>query len=92
MDCPQRERGGWLCDSQFTAHGAWQLFGDLSVEKDFIENFMLTDPDVMWHSFFPEVYPSSKKDDADPGIANWSFWLLTELADYYERSGDEEFI
>ena len=23
MDCPQRERGGWLCDSQFTAHGAW---------------------------------------------------------------------
>lgn len=92
MDCPQRERGGWLCDSQFTAHGAWQLFGDLTVEKDFIENFMLTDPDKMWHGFFPEVYPGSKKDDAEPGIANWSFWLLTELADYYERSGDEEFI
>lgn len=92
MDCPQRERGGWLCDSQFTAHGAWQMFGDLAVERDFIENFMLTDPDVMWHSFFPDVYPGSKKDESDPGISNWSFWLLTELADYYERSGDEEFI
>ncbi len=92
MDCPQRERGGWLCDSQFASHGAWQMFGDLSVEKDFIENFMLTDPDVMWHSFFPEVYPGCKTDSSDPGISNWSFWLLTELADYYNRSGDKEFI
>lgn len=92
MDCPQRERGGWLCDSQFTAAGAWQLFGDLAVEKDFIENFMLTDADEMWHGFFPEVYPGSKKDAGDPGIANWSYWLLTELSDYYDRSGDEAFI
>ncbi len=92
MDCPQRERGGWLCDSQFTAAGAWQLFGDLTVEKDFIENFMLTDADEMWHGFFPEVYPGSKGDPGDPGIANWSFWLMTELKDYYDRSGDTEFI
>lgn len=92
MDCPQRERGGWLCDSQFTAHGAWQLFGDLSVEKDFIENFMLTDADQYKNGFFPEVYPGSKADPSDPGIENWSFWLLTELYDYYKRSGDREFI
>lgn len=92
MDCPQRERGGWLCDSHFTSHGAWQLLGDLSVEKDFIENFMLTDPDVMWNSFFPEVYPGTKKKEGDAGLLNWSFWLLTELKDYYDRSGDKEFI
>ena len=92
MDCPQRERGGWLCDSQFTSMGAWQMFGDLSVEKDFIENFMLTDPDEMWHAFFPEVYPGSKGKSGDPGITNWSFWLLTELSDYYDRSGDRKFI
>ncbi|BFK21179.1 hypothetical protein F230042K4_24700 [Mediterraneibacter glycyrrhizinilyticus] len=92
MDCPQRERGGWLCDSQFTSYGAWQMFGDLSVEKDFIENFMLTDPDEMEHAFFPEVYPGSKKDPGDPGIENWSFWLITELADYYDRSGDNSFV
>lgn len=92
MDCPQRERGGWLCDSQFTAYGAWQMFGDLTVEKDFLENFMLTDADAMDHAFFPEVYPGSKTRNGDPGIMNWSFWLITELADYYERSGDVEFV
>lgn len=91
MDCPQRERGGWLCDSYFTASGAWQMFGDLSVEKDFIENFMLTDADQMRNAFFPEVYPNSKTDPSDPGILNWSFWLIAEFADYYERSGDFEF-
>lgn len=68
------------------------MFGDLSVEKDFIENFMLTDPDEMEHAFFPEVYPGSKKDPGDPGIENWSFWLITELADYYDRSGDHSFV
>ena len=92
MDCPQRERGGWLCDSQFTAMAAWSLFSDLSVEKDFIENFMLTDPDVTFRGFFPEVYPGVHKTPEEVGIPNWSFWLLTELADYYVRSGDQVFI
>lgn len=92
MDCPQRERGGWLCDSYFSSMGAWQLFGDLSVEKDFLENFMLTDPDEMWNSFFPEVYPSSKTDLSDPGIRSWSFWLIAEIAEHFERSGDLQFM
>ncbi|OUP83981.1 hypothetical protein B5F07_09010 [Lachnoclostridium sp. An169] len=92
MDCPERERGGWLCDSYFTSKGAWHLFGDLSVEKDFIENFMLTDPEKNWNGFFPEVYPGVRGADGDVGIRNWSFWLMLELCDYYERSGDREFI
>lgn len=92
MDCPQRERGGWLCDSQFSAYAAYQLFGDTAVEKDFLENFMLTDGTKMWHGFFPEVYPGSKPDETDPGIANWSFWLITELYAYYMRTGDQEFV
>lgn len=92
MDCPQRERGGWLCDSQFSAYAAYQLFGDSSVEKDFIENFMLTDGQTMWHGFFPEVYPGSKPDSTDVGIANWSFWLMTQLYAYYMRTGDRDFV
>lgn len=92
MDCPERERGGWLCDSQFTARAAFQLFGNLSVEKDFIENFMLTDPDVMWKGFFPEVYPASTAKPGFEGIMNWSFYLMTELYAYYHRSADREFI
>lgn len=92
MDCPERERGGWLCDSYFTARGAWQMFGDLSVEKDFIENFMLTDSKESWNGFFPEVYPGVRPSRGDVGIRNWSFWLLLELYDYYLRSGDMELI
>lgn len=90
MDCPQRERGGWLCDSHFAAQAAWQMFGNLGTEKDFIENFMKTTG--MWNGFFPEVYPGSKADESDPGFINWSFWLMTELCDYYDRSGDTAFI
>ena len=92
MDCPQRERGGWLCDSFFSAEAMWRLFGSLEVEKDFIENYMLTDESILWKGFFPEVYPSSKKDVTDPGFINWSYWLIAELYEYYQRSGDEEFI
>ena len=92
MDCPQRERGGWLCDSLFSARGAWQMFGDLRVEHDFIENFMLTDGKQKWHGFFPEVYPGCKSSEDAVGITTWSFWLLEEVYEYYQRSGDREFI
>lgn len=91
MDCPERERGGWLCDSYFTARGAWQLFGDLSVEKDFLENFMLTDAGEYWNGFFPEVYPGVRGTSGDVGIRNWSFWLILQLHDYVRRSGNWQF-
>lgn len=93
MDCPQRERGGWLCDSLWSGRAARMLFGDLSVEEDFIENFMLTDPDFYKNAFFPEVYPGNSRDDSgDPGILNWSFWLGLEVCEYYRRSGNREML
>lgn len=90
MDCPQRERGGWLCDSNFTARAAWQVYGNADVEHDFIENFMLTDKEEMWHGFFPEVYPGSKTKKGDPGFQSWSFWLVHEVYEYYTRTGDRK--
>lgn len=92
MDCPQRERGGWLCDSYFTSMGAYYLLNDKAVEKDFLENFLLTNATKNNHGFFPEVYPASKKDISDVGIKNWSFWFVLELAKYYDLTGDREFI
>jgi len=92
MDCPERERGGWLCDSTFTSRAAWMLFGDLSVETDFIENFLLTDPDAYDNAIFPEVYPGNKNKLGDHGITNWSFWFAIQLCEYYRRSGNREFI
>ena len=41
MDCPSRERAGWLCDSFFTARVLQHVTGNTSLEKNFIENFIL---------------------------------------------------
>lgn len=92
MDCPQRERGGWLCDSHFASRAAWQMFGSMEVEKDFLENFFLTDPDKYWMSFFPGVYPGCDERIKEHDFPNWSFWLIAELYYYYQRSGDREFL
>lgn len=92
MDCPERERGGWLCDSLWTARSAALLLGDLSVEKAFLENFLLApygDGVGAANNFFPEVYPGNKLPGA-PAITTWSFWLMLELVEYVERSGDLE--
>ena len=92
MDCPERERGGWLCDSLWTARAFRMMMGDASVERAFIENFLLTDPDGMWHAFFPESYPGLKGDfKACPGLLTWSFWLMVELPEYVRRTGDVAF-
>ncbi len=92
MDCPERERGGWLCDSLWTARAFSMFMGNTDVERAFIENFLLTPAESMWHAFFPECYPALKPNyDACPGLLTWSFWLMLELCEYVERSGDIAF-
>jgi len=36
MDCPSRERAGWLCDSYFTSRVAYYLSGNTLIEDNFI--------------------------------------------------------
>ena len=92
MDCPDRERGGWLCDSLWTARAASMMLSDVRVERDFIENFLLTPADGMSNAFFPEVYPGNKPNyPEDTGISTWSFWLMCELCEYVRRTGDRAF-
>lgn len=92
MDCPDRERGGWLCDSFWTARAAAIMLGDTAVEKAFIENFLLTDPDRYHHAFFPSVYPGSEPEYPAHEISTWSFWLLAEICEYVKRTDDLAFI
>ncbi|MBE6558553.1 MAG: hypothetical protein E7661_06045 [Ruminococcaceae bacterium] len=92
MDCPERERGGWLCDSLWTARAAQMMLSDTRVEKEFIENFLLTPSDGMFHAFFPEAYPGNKPNFKEmTGITTWSFWLMCEFVEYVERTGDYAF-
>ncbi len=91
MDCPSRERAGWLCDSFFTAHVALDLQGQTRIEKNVFENFQL--PRSFAHlpeGMLPMCYPA----DHDDGIfiPNWALWFIMQLEEYQKRSGDDPMV
>lgn len=91
MDCPSRERAGWLCDSFFTSRVEKTLTGKSEVERAFLENFLLPEkfaglPDGM----LPMCYPGDHPDGNF--IPNWAMWYVLELEEYLERSGDRSLI
>lgn len=91
MDCPGRERAGWLCDSFFTGRVEPLLCGNSEVERNFIENFALPErfkdlPEGM----LPMCYPSEHADGQH--IPQWAMWLVIELEDYLKRTGNRDLI
>ncbi len=91
MDCPSRERAGWLCDSFFTSRTEYALTGRSRIEKAFLENFLMEDSfGCLPKGMLPMCYPSDHYDGNY--IPNWAMWYLLELAEYRKRSGDEELI
>lgn len=91
MDCPSRERAGWLCDSFFTARVEHTLTGKSDVERAFLYNFLFhchdkNIPDGM----FPMCYPSDHFDGCY--IPNWAMWYVLELKEYLDRTGDRTLI
>lgn len=91
MDCPGRERGGWLCDSYFSAKAEYFFAEKNTVEKAFLENFLMAKefpclPDGM----LPMVYPSEVTANDGGFIPQWAMWYVVELGEYIaERSCDE---
>lgn len=91
MDCPHRERAGWLCDSFFTARTEFYLTGSSAVERNFIENFQL--PEKFAHlpeGMLPMCYPADHYDGVF--IPNWALWFVLQLGEYVKRHGDETLI
>ena len=89
MDCPSRERAGWLCDSFFTARVAKDLTGRTLIERNLFENYSL--PEKFAHlpdGMLPMCYPSDHNDGVF--IPNWAMWFVVELEEYLARSGDRE--
>ena len=91
MDCPSRERAGWLCDSFFTSRVEKVLTGRSIVEKQFLSNFIMADPftDVP-KGMLPMCYPSNQHDGLF--IPNWAMWYVMELREYLDRTGDRELV
>lgn len=91
MDCPSRERAGWLCDSYFTSRVEKELTGSSLVEHDFLENFLLPERFIgLPEGMLPMCYPSDHYDGCY--IHNWAMWYVVELREYLERSGDRALI
>lgn len=91
MDCPSRERAGWLCDSFFTSRVAMDFMGRPVIEKNFIENFLLP-PQFKFlpEGMLPMCYPSDHNDKAF--IPNWAMWFVVELEEYLARSNDRAMV
>lgn len=91
MDCPSRERAGWLCDSYFTSRVERELTGKSLVEHDFLENFLLPERfEYIPAGMLPMCYPSDHYDGCF--IHNWAMWYVVELKEYLDRSGDAALI
>lgn len=91
MDCPSRERAGWLCDSYFIARAEYALTGNALVERAFLANFLLPEsipnvPTGMLPMCYPAEIPRVRF------IPNWAMFFILELEEYLERTGDTEFI
>ena len=86
MDCPTRERAGWLCDSYFTAQSEFTFTGDNRVERAFLRNFVLGGqlpalPDGM----LPMCYPAEALNGEF--IPQWAMWYIIELEGALKRGG-----
>ncbi|HEY0865824.1 MAG TPA: alpha-L-rhamnosidase C-terminal domain-containing protein [Fimbriimonas sp.] len=91
MDCPSRERAGWLCDSYFTARAASLLSGGTSIEHDFLENFALPEAfDNLPRGMVPMCYPADHLKGEF--IPQWGMWFVLQVADYLARSGDTRLV
>ena len=91
MDCPSRERAGWLCDSFFTSRVEYTLTGKSSLERAFLQNFILPESfEFIPKGMLPMCYPADHYDKTY--IPNWAMWYAVELCEYFARTGDREFI
>ena len=90
MDCPTRERAGWLCDSFFTARTEFALTGDNRIERNFLENYNLPKSfEFLPEGMIPMCYPADALNKQF--IPNWAMWFILQLEDHYHRTGDKDF-
>lgn len=89
-DCPGRERAGWLCDSYFLGKAEKFFTGKNTIEKNFLENYVLADTPEIDAGMVPMCFPS--EHPSKNYIPNWAMFFIIELHDYMLRSGDKTLI
>ena len=85
VDCPSREKGQYLGDATVTSHSHAYLTGDLRMFKKMLRDFALSAhvcPGLM------AVAPGSYMQE----IADFSLQWPLQLLNYYQQSGDVQFL
>ncbi len=87
MDCPSRERAGWLCDSYFEGIAEDFFLGTSHVEAAFLENYRLYENDgSIPLGALPMCYPSDMQND-NKFIPQWNMWYVLEVRDFVLKRG-----
>ncbi|GBG05971.1 hypothetical protein PAT3040_00460 [Paenibacillus agaridevorans] len=91
MDCPSRERAGWLCDSYFMSKVEYVLSGTSRVETNFRENLIITgDFPFLPSGMIPMCYPADHYNGRF--IPNWALWYVVELEQFDTRTNNRNLI
>lgn len=84
MDCPSRERAGWLCDSYYEGMSEYYFTGTTMVENEFLNNYLLGGGKREGLDGMVEMcYPAT----CEKHIPQWSMWYVLELYDYFTKRG-----
>lgn len=83
MDCPSRERAGWLCDSYYEGMSEYYFTGKTTVEDEFLNNYLLGGTREDMDGMVYMCYPAKGKNH----IPQWSLWYVLELYDYFTKRG-----
>lgn len=87
MDCPSRERAGWLCDSYYTSQTEFDLTGNTTVEDEFLNNYRTSGTRSDLGGVVDMCYPSDCRGEFIP---QWAMWYVLELNDYFFKRGKLE--
>ncbi len=87
MDCPSRERAGWLCDTFFSGPAENLITGENLAERAFLRNYAhYVNRGDQPKGMLPMCYPC---DFGDKGfIVNWPMFYILEIANYLDRHDD----
>ncbi len=89
MDCPTRERAGWLCDSYYTAQAEFGMTGKVEVEPIFMENYLLyPQGTIVPKGMLPMCYPGEHLNGEY--IPQWAMWYILELEQYLLRDANAQ--
>ncbi len=91
MDCPSRERAGWLNDSFFSGRSAFLFSGNTRVENNFLQNFAQAPALAgLPCGMIPMCYPADVVEGGH--TPNLPCWLICELEEMQRRGGDRQII